>query len=105
MQPIANRQTPVGNANFVVFFSVVDCFLVRLRVRCKPEIVSRLYKAQQDSAIELLPAKMSFDLATLLAITVFSSAIAGCLLLLSWLQKRSVPALALWGLAIVAAYI
>ena len=68
-------------------------------MRCKPEIVSRLYKAQQDLVIELLPAKMSFDLATLLAITVFSSAIAGCLLLLSWLQKRSVPALALWGLA------
>ena len=42
---------------------------------------------------------MSFDLETLLALTVFSSAIAGCLLLLSWLQRRSEPALALWGVA------
>jgi diguanylate cyclase (GGDEF)-like protein len=48
---------------------------------------------------------MSFDLSTLLAITVFSSAVAGCLLLLSWLQHRSVPALALWGIAFLMAAI
>jgi diguanylate cyclase (GGDEF)-like protein len=42
---------------------------------------------------------MSFDLSTLLAITVFSSALAGGLLLLSWLHQRTVTALALWGLA------
>jgi diguanylate cyclase (GGDEF)-like protein len=38
-----------------------------------------------------------FDLSTLLAITVFTSAIAGCLLLLSWVQHRRIFALALWG--------
>jgi diguanylate cyclase (GGDEF)-like protein len=32
-----------------------------------------------------------------LAITVFTPALAGCLLLLSWLQHRRVAALALWG--------
>ena len=31
-----------------------------------------------------------FDLPTLLAITVFTSGVAGCLLLLSWLQHRRV---------------
>ena len=46
---------------------------------------------------------MSFDLSTLLGITVFSSAVAGCLLLLSWLQHRSVTALALWGIAFLMA--
>jgi diguanylate cyclase (GGDEF)-like protein len=46
---------------------------------------------------------MSFDPSTLLAITVFSSAVAGCLLLLSWLQHRSVTALALWGIAFLIA--
>jgi diguanylate cyclase (GGDEF)-like protein len=46
---------------------------------------------------------MSFDLSTLLAITVFSSAVAGCLLLLSWLHQRSVTALALWGIAFLMA--
>jgi diguanylate cyclase (GGDEF)-like protein len=38
-----------------------------------------------------------FDLSTLLALTVFTSAIAGCLLLLSWFQHRRIFALALWG--------
>jgi diguanylate cyclase (GGDEF)-like protein len=36
-------------------------------------------------------------LPTLLAITVFTPALAGCLLLLSWLQHRKIVALALWG--------
>jgi diguanylate cyclase (GGDEF)-like protein len=46
---------------------------------------------------------MSFDLSTLLAITVFSSAVAGALLLLAWLQQRNVTALALWGAAFLTA--
>jgi diguanylate cyclase (GGDEF)-like protein len=40
---------------------------------------------------------------TLLAITVFTPALAGCLLLLSWLQHRRVTALALWGAGFVIA--
>ena len=40
---------------------------------------------------------------SLLAITVFTPALAGCLLLLSWLQHRKVIALALWGLGFVTA--
>ena len=40
---------------------------------------------------------------TLLAITVFTPALAGCLLLLSWLQHRRVSALALWGSGFVTA--
>src|SRR6476661_9448867 len=40
---------------------------------------------------------------TLLAITVFTPALAGCLLLLSWLQHRKVTALALWGLGFITA--
>jgi diguanylate cyclase (GGDEF)-like protein len=39
----------------------------------------------------------------LLAITVFTPALAGCLLLLSWLQHRKVTALALWGLGFITA--
>ena len=46
-----------------------------------------------------------FDLPTLLAITVFTSGLAGCLLLLSWLQHRMVLALALWGSAFIVAAI
>ena len=38
------------------------------------------------------------DLPTLFALTVFLSATGGLLLLFSWLQNRSVPALALWGI-------
>jgi diguanylate cyclase (GGDEF)-like protein len=34
---------------------------------------------------------------TLLAVTVFTPALAGCLLLFSWLQHRKIIALALWG--------
>jgi diguanylate cyclase (GGDEF)-like protein len=40
---------------------------------------------------------------TLLAITVFTPALGGCLLLLSWLQHRKVTALALWGLGFMTA--
>jgi diguanylate cyclase (GGDEF)-like protein len=39
----------------------------------------------------------------LLAITVFTPALAGCLLLLSWLQHRRVTALALWGSGFIIA--
>jgi diguanylate cyclase (GGDEF)-like protein len=38
---------------------------------------------------------------TLLAMTVFTPALAGCLLLLSWFQHRKVTALALWGSAFI----
>ena len=44
---------------------------------------------------------MSFDLSTLLAIVVFTSAVAGCLLLFSWLQHRETIALAMWGASFV----
>jgi diguanylate cyclase (GGDEF)-like protein len=40
---------------------------------------------------------------TLLAITVFTPALAGCLLLLSWLQHRKMTALALWGSGFITA--
>ena len=40
---------------------------------------------------------------TLLAITVFTPALAGCLLLLSWLQHRNITALALWGSGFITA--
>jgi diguanylate cyclase (GGDEF)-like protein len=42
---------------------------------------------------------------TLLAITVFTPALAGCLLLLSWLQHRSIVALAWWGCGFIIASI
>ncbi len=38
------------------------------------------------------------DLPTLFAVTVFVSATAGLLLVLAWVQNRSTPALALWGI-------
>jgi diguanylate cyclase (GGDEF)-like protein len=44
-------------------------------------------------------------LPTLLAITVFTPALAGCLLLLSWLQHRRIVALALWGSGFITASI
>ena len=40
---------------------------------------------------------MWFDLDTLFFTTVFTSTVAGLLLLLTWLQHRDVTALALWG--------
>jgi diguanylate cyclase (GGDEF)-like protein len=43
------------------------------------------------------------NLTTLLAMTVFTPAVAGCLLLLSWLQHRKVSALALWGSGFIVA--
>jgi diguanylate cyclase (GGDEF)-like protein len=45
------------------------------------------------------------NLSTLLAITVFTSGLVGCLLLLSWLQHRRIFALALWGSAFIIAAI
>jgi diguanylate cyclase (GGDEF)-like protein len=44
---------------------------------------------------------MALDLPTLLIITVFVSAVAGLMLLFSWLQNRNVQALALWGAAFI----
>jgi hypothetical protein len=41
--------------------------------------------------------RVVFSLPTSLAITVFTPTLAGCLLLLSWLQHRTIFALALWG--------
>ena len=46
---------------------------------------------------------MSLDLPTSLAVTVFASAVAGCLLLMSWLHHRKVMALVFWGFAFVMA--
>lgn len=40
---------------------------------------------------------------TLLAITIFTPVLAGCLLLLSWLQHRSIVALAWWGSGFILA--
>jgi hypothetical protein len=45
------------------------------------------------------------NLPTLLAIAVFTPGLAGCLLLLSWLQHRRIFALALWGSAFIIAAI
>jgi hypothetical protein len=42
---------------------------------------------------------------TLLAVTVFTPALAGCLLLFSWFQHRKVIALALWGSGFITASI
>jgi diguanylate cyclase (GGDEF)-like protein len=39
----------------------------------------------------------------MLAVAVVAPAVAGCLLLLSWLQHRRVAALALWGIAFITA--
>jgi hypothetical protein len=39
----------------------------------------------------------------LLAITVLTPALAGCLLLLSWLQRRRITALAIWGSGFITA--
>jgi diguanylate cyclase (GGDEF)-like protein len=44
---------------------------------------------------------MSLDLPTLFVIAVFICAVAGLLLLLSWLQSRNVQALALWASAFI----
>jgi diguanylate cyclase (GGDEF)-like protein len=44
---------------------------------------------------------MSLDIPTLFVIAVFVSAVAGFLLLLSWLQNRDVRALALWASSLI----
>ncbi len=44
---------------------------------------------------------MSLDIPTLFVIAVFVCAVAGCLLLLSWLQSRNVRGLALWASALI----
>ena len=43
------------------------------------------------------------SLTTLLAIAVFTPAVAGCLLLLSWLQHRRIVALGVWGFGFITA--
>jgi hypothetical protein len=45
------------------------------------------------------------SLTTFLAIAVFTPAVAGCLLLLSWLQHRRIVALAVWGSGFIIASI
>ena len=45
------------------------------------------------------------NFSTLLAITVFTPVLAGCLLLLSWLQHRRIVALAWWGSGFIIASI
>jgi diguanylate cyclase (GGDEF)-like protein len=42
-------------------------------------------------------AHLVFDLPTLFAVTVFLSATGGLLLIFAWMQNRSTPALAIWG--------
>jgi hypothetical protein len=44
---------------------------------------------------------MSLDIPTLFVIAVFVGAVAGFLLLLSWLQNRNVRALALWASSLI----
>jgi hypothetical protein len=44
---------------------------------------------------------MSLDIPTLFVIAVFVSAVAGFLLLLSWLQNRNVRALAWWASSLI----
>jgi diguanylate cyclase (GGDEF)-like protein len=46
---------------------------------------------------------MSLDLSTLFIIAVFTAAVGGVLLLLSWLQNRAVRALAFWAAAFMVA--
>jgi hypothetical protein len=46
-------------------------------------------------------ASMSLDIPTLFVIAVFVCAVAGFLLLLSWLQNRNVRALALWASSLI----
>ena len=41
------------------------------------------------------------SLTTLLAIAVFTPAVAGCLLLLFWLQHRRIVALGVWGFGFI----
>lgn len=43
-------------------------------------------------------SKFAIDLSTLCAVAVFVTAVAGLLLLFSWLQNRRDPSLAMWGL-------
>ena len=43
------------------------------------------------------------NLTTLLAISVFTPAVAGCLLLLSWIQHRRIVALGIWGFGFITA--
>jgi hypothetical protein len=43
------------------------------------------------------------SLTTLLAIAVFTPAVAGCLLLLSWLQHQRIVALGVWGFGFITA--
>jgi diguanylate cyclase (GGDEF)-like protein len=48
---------------------------------------------------------MSFDVPTSLGVMVFAAAVAGCLVLMSWLHHRNVTALAFWGLTFIMAAI
>jgi len=47
--------------------------------------------------MSIVVQRVVFNLPTSLAITVFTPTLAGCLLLLSWLQHRTIFALARWG--------
>jgi diguanylate cyclase (GGDEF)-like protein len=53
---------------------------------------------QADFTTELPLSKFAIDLPTLCTVAVFITAIAGLLLLFSWLQNRRESSLALWGL-------
>ena len=45
-------------------------------------------------------SSFAVDLPTLFAVTGFIAVTGGLLLLFAWMQNRSVPALAFWGMAI-----
>ena len=53
--------------------------------------------------MSIVVQRVVFNLPTTLAITVFTPTLAGCLLLLSWLQHRTIFALALWGSGFIVA--
>jgi diguanylate cyclase (GGDEF)-like protein len=50
-----------------------------------------------DAVSAIMPSTFIIDLPTLCAVTVFVVATGGLLLLFSWLQNRTTPALAFWG--------
>ena len=62
-------------------------------------MVVRVYLlALGDALPTVVTSHFFLDLPTLFAVTVFVSATGGLLLLFAWMQNRSTPALALWGI-------
>ena len=61
-------------------------------------VVTRVPAGVGDAVPTVVTSHFFIDLPTLFAVTVFVSATGGLLLLLAWMQNRSTPALALWGI-------